>query len=51
MDGFEENFQTMFEANYKEELMAEQFLHGVEVSEISSGPRTIRTTKSSMSLV
>lgn len=28
--------------------MAEQFLHGVEVSEISSGPRTIRTTKSSI---
>ena len=28
--------------------MAEQFLHGVEVSEISSGPRTIRTTKSSV---
>ena len=28
--------------------MAEQFLHGVEVAEISSGPRTIRTTKSSV---
>ncbi len=28
--------------------MAEQFLHGVEVSEITSGPRTIRTTKSSI---
>lgn len=28
--------------------MAEQFLHGVEVSEITSGPRTIRTTKSSV---
>lgn len=28
--------------------MAEQFLHGVEVTEISSGPRTIRTTKSSI---
>ena len=28
--------------------MAEQFLHGVEVSEISSRPRTIRTTKSSI---
>lgn len=28
--------------------MAEQFLHGVEVTEISSGPRTIRTTKSSV---
>ncbi len=28
--------------------MAEQFLHGVEVSEITSGPRTIRPTKSSV---
>ena len=28
--------------------MAEQFLHGVEVTEISSGPRAIRTTKSSV---
>jgi phage tail sheath protein FI len=28
--------------------MAEQILHGVEVSEITSGPRTIRTTKSSI---
>ena len=28
--------------------MAEQFLHGVEVAEITSGPRTIRTTKSSV---
>ena len=28
--------------------MAEQFLHGVEVAEISSGSRTIRTTKSSV---
>ena len=28
--------------------MAEQFLHGVEVSETTSGPRTIRTTKSSI---
>ena len=28
--------------------MPEQFLHGVEVTEISSGPRTIRTTKSSI---
>jgi len=28
--------------------MAEQFLHGVEVIEVSSGPRTIRTAKSAV---
>lgn len=28
--------------------MTEKFLHGVEVSEVSSGPRTIRTAKSSV---
>lgn len=28
--------------------MDEQFLYGIEVYEISSGPRTIRSTKSSI---
>ena len=28
--------------------MAEKFLHGVEVIEVTSGPRSIRTTKSSV---